>query len=74
MKHGDEFFSSLSFFFSLFFREREIPNFFLVLQALCAWRMYYRPRSTLCDHTKREKRVLFSCERDYTLRTFNGLK
>jgi hypothetical protein len=62
MKHGDEFFSSLSFF-SLFFsqREREIPNFFSVPKrfALCVEEcvsLNYRPRSTLCDHTKREKK------------------
>lgn len=60
MKLGDEFFSSLSFFFLFFFsRESEIPNFYFFL--VRAWggneSLNYRPRSTLYDpHKKREKR------------------
>ena len=73
MKLGDEFFiSSLSFFF--FFRRERDSEFFLGPRVEEFVSLNYRPRSTLCDHRKREKKVLFSCERDYTLRTFNGLK
>jgi len=72
MKHGDEFFSSLSFFFSFFSRDSEF-FFWSVRGGICEFELQTEEYHFVTTQ-KEKKKVLFSCERDYTLRTFNGLK